>query len=252
MAELIRVSNLCFSYGKRQVLSEVNLSVDRGEFLGIIGPVGSGKSTLLFTMNGVIPHLISGNFEGQVTVCGMDTRKTSVSELSKSIGIVMQDPNSQIFSLKLRDEVAFSLENRGLPREEVERRVKKYLRLFKLEPMRDDDPNKLSEGQKQELAVASTLAMEPEVILLDEPSSSLDFAGANKLYKTLKRLNAQGRTIIVVEHDTEMLVGNAKRVIVLKDGRIELDGQTGRVLSNPRIRRYGLKVPCSLNTRVDG
>lgn len=140
MVGLIRISNLSFSYGKKVALSNLNLSVDKGEFLGIIGPVGSGKSTLLLTMNGVIPHLISGNFGGEVLVCGMDTRKIRVSELSKSVGIVLQDPNSQIFSLKLWDEVAFALENRGLPREEIERRVMKYLKLFGLESMKDDDP----------------------------------------------------------------------------------------------------------------
>jgi energy-coupling factor transport system ATP-binding protein len=250
MVEQIRISNLSFSYGKKKVLSGVNFSVDKGEFLGIIGPVGSGKSTLLFTMNGVIPNLISGNFKGEVRVCGMDTRKTKVSELSKNVGIVMQDPNSQIFSLRLWDEVAFALENRRLPKEEIERRVMKYLKLFGLESMKDYDPNNLSEGQKQKLALASTLAMEPEIILLDEPSSSLDFVGANELYNLLKSLNREGCTILVVEHDTEMLVDNAKRVVVLKDGKIDLDGPPKNVLSNPRIERYGLKIPCLLRKNL--
>jgi energy-coupling factor transport system ATP-binding protein len=246
MVELIRISGLSFSYGKKAVLSKLNLSVEKGEFLGIIVPVGSGKSTLLFTMNGVIPHLLGGNFEGEVLSCGMDTRKTRVSELSKRVGIVLQDPNSQIFSLRVWDEVAFALQNRGMPAEEIEKRVMKYLKLFGLESLKDQNPSNLSEGQKQKLTVASTLAMEPEVILLDEPSSSLDFAGARKLYEILKQLNRQGRTIIVVEHDTDMLVGNVKRVVFLRDGRIELDGAPERVLSSPRIERYGLKIPCML------
>src|SRR5271157_1405130 len=109
MVKLIQISNLSFSYGKKPVVSNLNLSVAGGEFLGIIGPVGSGKSTLLFTINGVIPNLINGNFKGEVLVCGMNTRKTKVSELSKKVGIVLQDPNSQIFSLKASDEVAFAL-----------------------------------------------------------------------------------------------------------------------------------------------
>jgi energy-coupling factor transport system ATP-binding protein len=246
MVELIRISKLSFSYGKNTVLSKINLSVEKGEFLGIIGPVGSGKSTLLFTMNGVIPHLLGGNFEGEVLVCGMDTRKTKVSELSKTVGIVLQDPNSQIFSLRVRDEVAFALENRHMPREEIEKRVLKYLKLFGLESMLDKNPNNLSEGQKQKLTIASTLAMEPEVILLDEPSSSLDFASASRLYEILKQLNRQGRTIIVAEHDTEMLMDNAKRIVLLKDGRIELDGPSKKILSNPKIERSGIRVPCAL------
>jgi energy-coupling factor transport system ATP-binding protein len=110
--------------------------------------------------------------------------------------------------------------------------------------MKDDDPNNLSEGQKQKLAIASTLAMEPEVILLDEPSSSLDFSGAAELYKLLRELNRKGVTIIVVEHDTELLVENVGRVLVLKDNAIELDGPPEKILSSPKIEEYGLKVPC--------
>ncbi len=250
MVELIQISNLSFSYGEKKVLSNLNLSIGKGEFVGVIGPVGSGKSTLLFTMNGVIPHLIEGKFEGEVLVRGRDTRKTSVSELSKGIGIVLQDPNSQIFSLKLWDEVAFALENRRLPKEEIETRVMKYLRLFGLESMKDQNPNNLSEGQKQKLTVASTLAMEPEIILLDEPSSNLDFGSANELYRMLRNLSRMGRTIIVVEHDTEMLLNNAERVVVVKGGRIELDGPTKSVLSNPKIERYGLKVPYPLRKKL--
>ncbi|NYZ75656.1 ABC transporter ATP-binding protein [Candidatus Micrarchaeota archaeon] len=250
MVELIRISHLSFSYGKRTVLSKLNLSIGKGEFVGIIGPVGSGKSTLLFTMNGVIPHLISGNLEGQVIVCGMDTRKTKVSELSKTVGIVLQDPNSQIFSLRVWEEVAFALQNRGLPREEIERRVMKYLRLFGLASMKDQNPNNLSEGQKQKLTIASTLAMEPEIILLDEPSSNLDFGSSAELYRILRGLNREGRTIIVVEHDTEMLLDNVKRILVVKDGSIKLDGPPKKVLSNPAIERYGLKVPCLLRKNL--
>jgi len=246
MVEQIGIRGLSFSYRKKAVLSMINLSVNKGEFVGVIGPVGSGKSTLLLTMNGVIPNLISGNLKGQVVVCGMDTRKYKVSELSRSVGIVLQDPNSQIFSLKVRDEVAFALENRKLPREEVESRVGKYLRMFNLLPKRDEDPHNLSEGQKQKLAIASTLAMEPELILLDEPSSSLDFGAATELYGTLKNLNRIGRTIVVVEHDTEMLLDNADRVLVLNEGRILLDGPTKSVLSNPKIEKCGLKIPCAL------
>jgi len=246
VVKLIRIQNLSFSYTGRKVLEKINLSVPKGEFLGIIGPVGSGKSTLLLTMNGVIPNLLKGNFHGKVLVDGEDTRNTKVSELSGKIGIVLQDPNSQIFSMRVRDEVAFALENRKLPKEEVRRRIEKYLALFGLHSFINEDPNNLSEGQKQKLAIASTLAMEPEVILLDEPSSSLDFGAAVELYEFLTSLNKQGKTIVVVEHDTEILLEYARRVIVLKDGRIALDGAPKEILSNPKIEKYGLKIPCRL------
>lgn len=244
MVDVINIHNLSFSYGKRDVLKGINISISRGEFVGIAGPVGGGKSTLLLIMNGVIPNLIRGNFNGQVTVCGMDTKTSKVSEISQKIGIVLQDPNSQIFSLKVRDEVAFALENHKLPRDQIERRVDEYLKLFGLRSMKDDDPNNLSEGQKQKLAIASTLAMEPEVILLDEPSSSLDFSSATKLYKILRKLNRKGVTIVVVEHDTELLVENIGRVIVLKGSSIKLDGPPEKIFSSPKIGKYGLKVPC--------
>jgi len=249
MVEIIGIRNLSFSYGKKEILKGIDLSIGKGEFVGIIGPVGSGKSTLLLTMNGVIPNLITGNFKGEVHACGMNTKTSKVSEISKNVGIVLQDPNSQIFSLRVRDEVAFALENRKLPKNEVERRVNKYLALFGLQSMKDQDPNNLSEGQKQKLAIASTLAMEPEVILLDEPSSSLDFGGAAELYKLLGELNSKGVTIVVVEHDTEMLVENVRRVLVLKDNRIELDGPAEKILSNPKVEKYGVKVPCIFRSR---
>lgn len=244
MVDAINICNLSFSYGKRDVLKGINLSIGSGEFVGIAGPVGSGKSTLLLVMNGVIPNMIRGNFKGAVTACGMDIKTSKVSEISQKIGIVLQDPNSQIFSLRVGDEVAFALENRKLPKGQIERRVDKYLKLFGLHSMKDDDPNNLSEGQKQKLAIASTLAMEPEVILLDEPSSSLDSSSAIKLYKILRALNRKGITIIVVEHDTELLVENVRRVLVLKGSTIKLDGPPEKILSSPKIEKYGLKVPC--------
>ncbi|MEW6328607.1 MAG: ABC transporter ATP-binding protein [Candidatus Micrarchaeota archaeon] len=247
---MIEISGLSFSYRKERVLDEVDLKIRAGEFVGIMGPVGSGKTTLLLTLNGIIPHMIKGNFEGEVKIFGRDTRETRVPQLARDVGIVFQDPDSQIFSLKVRDEVAFGLENIGVPREETEARVREALRAVGLAERINEDPNNLSGGQKQKLALACVLAMDQKIFALDEPVSNMEQRGAVEIYEILRRANEKGKTVIVVEHDSELLLEYADRIIVLNEGKIALDAGARRALSNSVIAKLGLKVPCELKRKT--
>ncbi len=238
---VIRAEGLEISYPGRSVLKGIDLEVKRGEFIGVLGSTGSGKSTLAQALNGIIPNLISAEMKGSVKSFGKDTRKTSVAEFSKKIGFVFQDPDAQIFALKVRDEVEFGIDNLRLGRKEE--RVKKALERAGLIDYLEADPTTLSQGQKQKLAIASVLALEPEALILDEPVSSLDHKSAGEIYRILHELNRKGTTIMVIEHDTEWIAKYATRAIVIEDGRIVLDGKPEKVLLDKRYAALGLKVP---------
>jgi len=239
---IIKIENLAFSYAEKDVLKGISFNIEKGDFLSISGLNGSGKSTLAYCFNGIIPHSIRGHMTGKVNVFGTDTKKVSVAEMSKKVGMVFQDPEWQIFNLSVRDEVEFGLKNMKMDR--VEERIEKALKTVGLEERGNDIPHKLSQGQKQKLAIASVIAMEPEVIILDEPSSQLDYRSTVNLYNILKKLNGEGKTIIIIEHDTEMIARYANKSVILADGRIELSGKIKDVFSDrERIADLGIKYP---------
>ena len=243
----VEMDGLSFSYSQgpaRQVLSGLSLKIRKGEFVGLIGRTGCGKSTLLLTLNGIIPQMVKGEFSGTVKVFGKDASSTPVHELARFVAIVFQDPEDQIFSLRVIDEVLFGLSNIGVAGQDAETRAASALKTVGLEDYRDSDPHLLSHGQKQKLAFACALAVDPEIFVLDEPVSSLDHASSEEIYSMLKKLNQQGKTIIVSEHDTEWLAEFASRVLLLDLGRISLDGDRGALLDK-RIREAGIKVPCA-------
>lgn len=243
---VIKIENLSFAYSREPILRNINLEIERGEFVGIMGPVGSGKTTLLLTLNGAIPNIINGNFKGSVKIFGLDTKKTKVHELARKVGIVFQDPDSQIFSLRVADEVSFALENFGFPKELIEKRVNTALNLLGIRKFIYEDPNNLSQGQRQKLAIASIIAIDPEILLLDEPVASLDYRSSRKIYGFLKKLSKNGKTIIVVEHDAELLAEYASRLLVINEGKIELDGRPENVFINKKFTSFGLRAPCSI------
>ena len=238
----IDARNVSFSYPGRAVLRNVSFRIDDGDFVGITGSTGSGKTTLAYCLNGLIPNSIRGRFSGAVSVCGLDTKKHKISELARRVGIVFQDPDWQIFSLSVKDEVAFGLKNLKMDR--VEQRVRNALETVGLRGYTDSEPHNLSHGQKQKLCIASVLAMEPEVIVLDEPTSQLDHRSTMNVYGLLKNLNMRGKTIVVIEHDTDLLAEFANRVMLLDNGRIVKNGKTKEVFSDRKLlNRLGVKIP---------
>ena len=247
---MIRVEELSFKYAgaKEYSLRDISFRVKKGEFLGVLGASGSGKSTLCLTFNGIIPHSIRGDFRGNVFVKGYNTREASVAELSKIVGLVLQNPDSQLFNMTVEEEVAFALENLGLDVEEIKRRIHWALKITGLEGLEKEFPPNLSGGQKQRLVIASVLAVKPEVLVLDEPTSQLDPIGREQVLSLITLLNKeQGITIVLVEHNTEYLFDFADRIIVLDRGEVVMEGKPREVFEEADyLRKLGIKIPVSV------
>ncbi|MEW6244106.1 MAG: ATP-binding cassette domain-containing protein [Bacillota bacterium] len=231
---VIEVRELSFTYrnGKAPAVSDISFSVDRGEFVGIIGPTGAGKTTLCRCLTGVVPHIYSGKLSGEVTVNGLDVKVASIAELAQSVGFVQQDAESQLLMTDIEKEVVFPLENLGIPRGEMRRRLEYVLELVRLTPYRKRHPFYLSGGQKQRVVLASALAMNPDVLILDEATSELDPVGAEEVLSVVAEINRQGKTVILIEHNMEELAQYADRIIVLDRGRLVADAPSRDVLSD--------------------
>ncbi|HHY39286.1 MAG TPA: ATP-binding cassette domain-containing protein [Clostridia bacterium] len=234
----VKIRDLSFTYyrGKNAALDGINLEVEKGEFIAIMGATGSGKTTLCLCMNGIIPHFMFGSLSGTVEVAGMSTVDHFIDELSEKVGMVLQDPESQLFSATVLTEVAFGAENLGLPREEIRERIDWALEVVRLKGLEHRSPRELSGGQKQRLAIASALVMRPEILVLDEPTSELDPIGTKDVFSTVKRLNREfGITVVMVEHKSEEVAVHADRVVILKSGKIIFQGTPREVFSNPDV-----------------
>ncbi|NJE42433.1 ATP-binding cassette domain-containing protein [Thermococcus sp. GR6] len=253
---VITVENLSFRYrrAKEYSLRDVSFEVKRGELLGIIGPSGSGKSTLCLTLNGIIPHSIRGDFSGEVIVRDpgtgeeYNTIETPVAKLSAVVGLVLQNPESQLFSMTVEEEIAFGLENLGLDRNEIMRRLRWVLEVSGLKGLEKEFPPNLSGGQKQRLAIAAVLAMKPSVLVLDEPTSQLDPVGRNEVLGLVLLLRKEhGITVVLVEHHTDYILRFADRIIVMDKGSIVLEGKPREIAGEAEtLRRLGINLPPSL------
>jgi energy-coupling factor transport system ATP-binding protein len=231
--------------GSENILNGLDLRVKKGEFVSIMGPTGAGKTTLCLALNGIIPHSTGGRFGGDVEVLGINTRNTTVAELAKKVGIVFQDPESQLFNMTVIDELAFGLENQGMPREEMEERVHGALQMVDMTAFAECSPFRLSGGQKQRVAIAAILAMEPEILVLDEPTSGLDPIGKSDVFRVVNRLrNEKAMTIIMVEHESEGAAEFSDRVLILDQGRVVLEGSPREVFDHARrLRNLGVSIP---------
>jgi len=221
---LIRVENLNFHYpNQNHALKDINLKVERGETVLITGPSGCGKSTLGMTLNGLVPHHVKGNFRGNVVINGTDAKRMGISELVQRVGLVFQNPDSQLFALSVREEAAFGPENLSVPPLEIARRIKNSLGDVEMRGSEKKNPEDLSGGQKQRVAIASVLAMEPEILIFDEPIAQLDSKRREKFRELLRRLKRKGITIIIMEHNVPLLWDLTDHLMVMDKGRKLLD-----------------------------
>jgi energy-coupling factor transport system ATP-binding protein len=230
-------------------LKKINLSIDYGEFVVLAGPSGCGKSTLCLLLNGIIPQSIKGGkLDGKITVAGLDTQTCPTSKLSEHIGLVFQNPDNQLFCLRVDDEVAFGLENRAVPRQEMIRRVDGALRSVGLSNLKNKFTFAISGGQKQRLAIADNIAADPKIMVLDEPTSDLDPLGASDILSTIKKLQENGLTILVIEHRLEELAPLADRILIMNQGEIILDKPPRELFKNHAIlRSIGVAIPQSMS-----
>lgn len=256
---IIVCSDLSFIYkdSKKPALKNISFTINEGEFVGIIGPTGAGKSTLCWAINGVIPQIMQGKLKGSVEVKGKPSNKTPVDEISQIIGIVQQDAEAQLLMTDIEKEIVFPLENLSLPREEIHRRLEYVINLVNLDEERYRHPFYLSGGQKQRVAVAAALAMEPEVLILDEATSELDPVGAEEIHELAGRLKKEGKTIIMVEHNIDELAKHADRIIVMNQGEILRDGAAHEILTDVNfLQSLGIYPPqvtqTAFHLREDG
>ncbi len=224
MGTIIEAKEFSYTYPRRenQVLRNINFKVQEGEFIAIMGRNGAGKSTLSQALDGVIPHLHGGTVWGDIVVDGLNTQTASVADLAQKIGIVLEDPEAQLFTTRVDDEMAFGIENLCLPREEIIERITWATKVVRLEGYWDREPTALSGGQKQRCAIAATLAMKPKIMVLDEPTSQLDPIGTYEVFDVIRSLKEEyGMTILITTHKSEHIAEYADRVMVLENGQIE-------------------------------
>jgi energy-coupling factor transport system ATP-binding protein len=219
------VENLTYKYqpAGSVVLKNLSFEVVPGEIVALMGLSGCGKSTLCYCLNGIIPHSWGGVMEGKILVNGKDTREFTVASLAQEVGLVFQDPDTQLFSPTVEDEIAFAPENMCLPRELIRERVDEVISLLGIESLRIANPYQLSGGEKHLVALAAVLALDPPILVLDEVMSQLDYSGKKKVADALKKLRQQGKTIIAVEHDLET-VAMADRMMIMENGELTPPG----------------------------
>ncbi len=244
---VLHLSDVRFRYrgSSAWALDRVSLDVEKGEFLTILGPNGAGKSTLCMMANGLVPHALPGDLEGTAEVFGMDIRRSSVAQLATKVGMVFQEPESQLFSMSVEEEVAFGPENLGVPREEIREQVEWSLEIVGMKGYNDRAPFSLSGGQKQRVAIAAALSMRPEILVLDEPAYALDPLGRTELYTVLRDLKTRhGMTVVLAERDAEEASLFSDRIALMDGGRIIDIGAPKVILRDiERLRSIGLEPP---------
>jgi len=243
---IIETKNITYTYpgGTKSSIKDVSIKVEKGEFTLITGPSGCGKTTLCRCFNGLIPHFYQGELKGEITVGRFNVADHPIHELAKHVGLVFQNPENQLFALSVEKDVAFGLENLGVSREEMHKRVDWALKLAGIYDLRERAPYELSGGQQQRTAIASVLAMQPEVIVLDEPTSFLDPLGAKKIFEVIYELNRTLRiTVVLVEHRLDLTAKYANHIIIMDDGKVVLDGDPREILNSEEARLIGVGIP---------
>ena len=241
----ISARNLSFKYAGAQEKSmdAISFSIEKGEFVVLTGPSGCGKTTLCRCLNGLIPNFYSGELTGELEVDGVNVEGKTTAELASHVGFVFQNPENQLFSLSVERDVGFGLENLGVPRAEAIERVRWAMRSTGILELRDKAPYELSGGQQQRAAIAGILAMRPNILVLDEPTSFLDPKSAEEIVSVIAKLaHDLGLTIILVEHRLDIVSRYSNRVIVMDRGKIQLDGPP-REVYNDQARLIGIGLP---------
>lgn len=240
MNEIIQVNNISFHYPerKRNIFDGLSLTVKSGEWLAVIGHNGSGKSTLAKVIDGLLlPQ------KGTVAIDGQELTSDNIWQIRQKIGVVFQNPDNQFVGADVESDVAFGMENLGVPREEMHRKVKTALQRVGMEAFAKRDPSRLSGGQKQRVAIAGVLTLTPEIVIFDEATSMLDPEGRHDVLQLIKQLNAQGLTIISITHDIDE-AAEADRIVVLDDGKVVADNIPEEVfLQGEELIHQGLDLP---------
>jgi energy-coupling factor transport system ATP-binding protein len=242
---MIQIRDLSVHYGSVPALQKLSLDIASGECLLVTGPSGCGKSTLARLLSGLLPQVIPAQVEGSVLVDGLNILQQSTAVVAQKVGSVFQNPSSQLFHLKVEDEIAFGPQNLGLSQELVNERVDWAIEAVGLQDLRHQRPSDLSGGQKQLVAIASALAMQPQILVLDEPTASLDVPGTQRVMETIQSLRDRlGVTVVLIEHRLAEAFHLVDRAMILDEGRIVVAGPAREVFSDrERLKKLGLRRP---------
>lgn len=247
MNPIIDIEDVSFSYRETRelALNHISLAIGEGDFLGIIGPSGAGKSTLAACLSGAIPHHFGGTLYGAVHVAGKDTCEVMLTDISRIVGSVLQDIDTQMVASVVEDELLFGMENFGVPHDKIEQRLADALQTVGIANLRDREIATLSGGQKQKVAIAAIMALQPRVLVLDEPTAALDPASSLLVFDTLAKINReQNVTVVVIEQKVALLSTFCNRVVVLDNGKITLEGTPHEVFSHAEeLQRIGVDSP---------
>jgi len=243
---IVNLENVTYKYPLTDTpaLQDINLKVDKGEFVAISGPNGAGKSTLCYTLAGFVPHFFKGELNGKVEVDGKDLLESTLSEWVLTVGLAFQNPFNQISGAKFTvfEELAFGLENIGVPRDEMKARVEAAMQLTGIRDLADRSPYSLSGGQQQRVALTSILVMQPRVLVLDEPTSQMDPVGTREVFGVIRTMAERGMTVVMAEHKVEWIARFADRVIALHNGQVILDGKPSEVLTSDLLVEKGFGI----------
>ena len=233
---VLEFKNVFFSYNETANVKDLNVQIEKGAFIAITGSNGAGKSTFSKLSNGLLKPS-----SGDVFVLGENTKNRKVSDLAKHIGFLFQNPDRQICCATVREEIAFSLKNNKVPKEEIEERVEKTIQEFGFNG--DTEPFNMSRGQRQRLCLACLIALNPEILILDEPTTGLDYRECMEVMGKIRALNEAGTTVVMVCHDMEVVLDFAKQVIVMNRGEILAQGATRDVLGNKELLNKARLLP---------
>lgn len=244
---IITIKNLSYQYpiSESDALKNVNVTIERGKLYALIGANGGGKTTLCNVIRGFIPHFYKGDLRGEVLIEGKDIREWEMGELSQKIGYVFQNPFTQISGVKdnVFEEIAFGLENLGMEPALIREKVDQVIKMLEIDYLREKNPFELSGGQKQRVALASIIVMEPDVLVIDEPTSQLDPKGTEEVFKIIELMKKKGKTIILVEHKIELIAEYADDVILLNGGEVAMQGSSQEILTDERALAFGAALP---------
>lgn len=229
---------------KLKALSDISLKIEKGEFIGLVGNTGSGKSSLVRTLNGLIPKFYNGLFFGYVHIGDKDTVEFDIPELSLEVGVMFQNPENQLIAMTVEREIAMGLENRGVNRKKIRDKIDEVLSYMGIEHLRKRRPYELSGGEQQKVAIASILAIEPDIIVLDEPTAALDPIAAQNIILLVEKLQReQGLTVIVIEHRLQMILEHCDRLMIMREGEVIAFDDVNTIMNEDMIYETGIEVP---------
>lgn len=247
MTVMIDLKNVSYRYPVSDdfALKNVSFSIEKGKFTAIIGNNGSGKTTLCNTIRGFVPLFYKGDLDGDVIVDQKKIVEYQLGQLGEKVGYVFQNPFIQVSGVKdnVFEEVAYGLENLGVPVEDIKLRVEEILELVKIEHLREKNPFELSGGQRQRVALASIIVMDPEILVIDEPTSQLDPVGTEQIFDIIRLMKERGKTIILVEHKMDLIAEYADDLLVMHKGELVMQGPVREVFANPQFEKYQIQYP---------